>query len=175
MEGLVQSQEIFRSDAAGGQRGGGGFDHTPHLEELDEGAVPHEVNGQAHRLEELVGFQARDVVRRPGGLEEPARMRARTASRNELRESPSLVRAISPSEVYRLDRPGQRGYLLYAGDGVVGEGQRLLQYDRGVRPYRRQRYPRVAVDHVEVERLAPRREIYPPDLPLLRQDIDEEP
>jgi hypothetical protein len=31
----------------------------------------------------------------------------------------------------------------------------LLNYDHSVRPERRQRYPRVAVNHFEVERLAP--------------------
>jgi hypothetical protein len=51
----------------------------------------------------------------------------------------------------------------------------LLQYDHGVRPDRRQIYPRVAVHHVEVERLIPWREIYPPDRYPIHQDIYAEP
>jgi hypothetical protein len=48
----------------------------------------------------------------------------------------------------------------------------LLQYDHGVRPDRRQRYPCVAVHHFEVERLGPRCEIPFPYRSPIRQDID---
>jgi hypothetical protein len=51
----------------------------------------------------------------------------------------------------------------------------LLQHDHGVRPDRRQRYPRVAVHHFEVERLALWREKYPSYYSTIRQDIDDEP
>jgi hypothetical protein len=51
----------------------------------------------------------------------------------------------------------------------------LLYYDHGVRPDRRQRYPRVAVHHFEVERFILRREICPPDRAPIRQDFDTQP
>ena len=51
----------------------------------------------------------------------------------------------------------------------------LLQYDHGVRPDRRQRYPRVATHHFKIERLALWREIYPSYRSPIRQDIDDEP
>jgi hypothetical protein len=51
----------------------------------------------------------------------------------------------------------------------------LLHYDHGVRPDRRQCYARVAVHLFEVERLAPRREIYLSYCSPVRQDIDAKP
>jgi hypothetical protein len=51
----------------------------------------------------------------------------------------------------------------------------LLQYDHGVRRDRRQCYARMAVHLFEVERLAPRREIYLSYCSPVRQDIDAKP
>src|SRR5215212_28708 len=100
-------------------------------------------------------------------------MRARTASRKELRESPSLLASSFSRGSFS---PGptcpERIICFMPMMAWSVRAKSLLQYDHGVGTDRRQRYPRVSVHHLEIERLAPGREIYPPWHPPTRQDID---
>src|SRR5215218_1758234 len=102
-------------------------------------------------------------------------MRARTASRSELRESPSRV--ASSFSLGSLSPGPTCPERIICFIPVMASSVRakfLLQYDRGVRPDRRQTYTHVAIHQVEVERLASRCEIYPLDRSPIRQDLDAE-
>ena len=78
---------------------------------------------------------------------------------------------------FKLARPSATLASGFYRDGASRAPARtsLLHYDHGVRPDRRQRYARVAVHLFEVERLTPRREIYPSNYSPVRQDIDAQP